>query len=324
MAKLRRIGVMTSGGDSPGMNPCVRAVVRTALSHDVEVYGIREGYAGMIRGEIIPMNARDVSGIIQQGGTILRTARSMEFKTKKGQREGIRQMNEFGIDGLVVIGGDGSLSGAHVLAEQGVAVVGVPGSIDNDIWGTSMSIGVDTAMNTILNAIDMLRDTASSHQRAFLVETMGRACGYLAVAAGITGGAELVLTPEIKVTVEEVAKEVEMAYMRGKAHCIIVVAEGASLKCTELKEALDAMDVGFHTRVTILGHIQRGGKPSAFDRLLATRMGMAAVEALLDGESDVMIGLQGQGMTTIPLADVIGRQRTINPEYLEMAHIMSL
>jgi 6-phosphofructokinase 1 len=306
------------------MNPCIRAVVRTALSHDLDVFGIREGYAGMIRGEMQRMTARDVSGIIQQGGTILRTARSAEFRTKQGQREAIRQLNEFGIDALVIIGGDGSLNGARALGKQGIPVVGVPGSIDNDIWGTAMSIGVDTALNTILSALDQLRDTASSHQRAFLVETMGRNCGYLAVTAGITGGAEMVLIPEHEYTVEEVSKEVESAYMRGKAHCIIVVAEGASLKVNQLKELLDAMDVGFKTRVTILGHIQRGGAPTAFDRLLATRMGMHAAEVIIKGESDVMVGLSGQDMITIPLEEVISQQRSLNPEYLEMARIMAL
>ncbi|MEW6716723.1 MAG: 6-phosphofructokinase [Chloroflexota bacterium] len=321
---LQTIGVLTSGGDSPGMNPCIRAVVRTALYHNLRVYGIREGYAGLIRGELLPMSARDVSGIIQQGGTVLRTARSPEFQTKKGQREAIRQLNEVGVDGLVVIGGDGSLKGAHALAEQGVQVVGVPGSIDNDIRGTSMSIGVDTALNTILDAIDKVRDTASSHQRAFLIETMGRNCGYLAVTAGIIGGAEVVIIPEHEITVEEVAREVEEAYLRGKAHCIIVVAEGASIKSHELKTALDAMDVGFDTRVIILGHIQRGGAPTAFDRLLATRLGVHAVTALIAGETDVMVALKGQDIVSVPLAEVISKSRVVNPEFFDMAHILAL
>lgn len=321
---LQTIGVMTSGGDSPGMNPCIRAVVRTALYNGLRVVGIREGFAGLIRGETVPLKARDVSGIIQKGGTFLRTARSLEFLEKKGQREAIRQLNEAEIDALVVIGGDGSLRGAHALADQGVQVVGVPGSIDNDIWGTSMSIGVDTALNTILAAIDNLRDTASSHQRAFLVETMGRNCGYLAVTAGIIGGAEMVLIPEEDATVEQVAKEVEAAYLRGKAHAIIVVAEGSPVKCHDLKKALDEMDVGFRTRVTILGHIQRGGAPSAFDRLLATRMGVRAVKSLIAGETDVMVALQGQEMATVPLRDAVAKQRRVNPDYIEMARILSL
>jgi len=306
------------------MNPCIRAVVRMAIYHGIEVYGIREGYAGLIRGELVPLTARDVSGIIQVGGTMLRTARSPEFREKHGQREAIRQMNEVGIEALAVIGGDGSLKGAHALAGHGVQVVGVPASIDNDIWGTSMSIGVDTALNTILTAIDNLRDTASSHQRAFLVETMGRNCGYLALVAGIIGGAEMVLVPEKETTVEQVAKEVEDAYLRGKAHAIIVVAEGSPIKCRALKEALDELDVGFNTRVTILGHIQRGGRPSAFDRLLATRLGVHAAELLAKGESDVMVGLQGQEIASVPLEEVVSRRRAVNPEYFEMAHVLAL
>lgn len=321
---IRRIGVLTSGGDSPGMNPCVRAVVRQAAARGVQCYGIYEGYAGMIRGEMELLRTRDVSGIIQQGGTILRTARSMEFKTVKGRVEAIRQLNERGIEGLIIIGGDGSLTGAQKLVEQGVPVVGLPGSIDNDIYGTSMSIGVDTALNTILYAIDSLRDTASSHQRAFLVETMGRSSGYLAVTAGIVGGAELAIIPEHDITVDEVIKEVQDAYMRGKNHCIIVVAEGANLKANELKERLDESDVGFKTRVTILGHIQRGGSPTAFDRLLATRMGVHAVNALLDGESGVMIGLQQDKLVSVPLEEVVKQHRAVKPEYFEMARVLAL
>ncbi len=306
------------------MNPCIRAVVRKAMAHNLTIFGIREGYAGLINGDMREMKARDVSGIIQEGGTTLLTARSPEFREKNGQREAIRQLNEAGIDGLVVIGGDGSMHGAHALAQQGVTVVGIPASIDNDIWGTSMSIGVDTALNTILSAIDRLRDTASSHQRAFLVETMGRNCGYLAVTAGIIGGAEIVLIPEYETTIEEVAQEVEDAYKRGKAHAIIVVAEGAAIKSGELKTTLDQMDVGFKTRVTILGHIQRGGRPSAFDRLLATRLGIEAVEALMAGKSDVMVGLQGKDLAAVTLEEVISRPRLVNPEYYEMARMLAL
>lgn len=321
---IRRIGVLTSGGDSPGMNPCVRAVVRQAAARGVECYGIYEGYAGMIRGEMELLRPRDVSGIIQLGGTVLRTARSMEFKTVKGRREAIRQLNERGIDGVIVIGGDGSLTGAQKLVEQGIKVVGLPGSIDNDIFGTSMSIGVDTALNTIIRALDSLRDTASSHQRAFLVETMGRSSGYLAVTSGIIGGAELAIIPEFDVTVEEVIKEVDDAYLRGKHHCIIVMAEGANIKASELKKRLDESDVGFKTRITILGHVQRGGSPTAFDRLLATRMGVRAVDALLEGETGVMIGLQKDNLVSVPLEEVVTQIRAIKPEYFEMARILAM
>jgi len=321
--ELRKIGVLTSGGDSPGMNTCIRAVVRTAVYHNLEVIGIDEGYDGLIRGEMKLMEARDVGGILQRGGTILQTARSEEFRTPAGQREALRQLHEEGIEGLVVIGGDGSLRGAHVLAEQGIRVIGVPASIDNDIWGTNMSIGVDTALNTIKDAIDKLRDTASSHNRAFLIETMGRNCGYLAVMAGIIGGAEMVLIPERETSVEEVIAVVEAAYTRGKTHSIIVVAEGASIKSSDLACQIDESDAGFKTRVTILGHIQRGGRPSAFDRLLATRLGVRAVEALMAGESDKMVGLQGREIELVSLPEVTANTREANLDYYDMVRMLA-
>lgn len=321
--RKRRIAVLTSGGDAPGMNPCIRAVVRTALASGCEVFGVEEGFEGLIHGNFVPLGARDVGGILQRGGTILRTARSEAFFTPQGRRAAVRELNERGVDGLVVIGGDGSMQGAHALAGEGVAVVGVPASIDNDIWGTNMSIGVDTALNTILESVDRLRDTASSHQRAFLIETMGRDCGYLAVMAGIIGGAEMVLIPEVAVSLEEVAAAVEDAYRRGKTHCIIIVAEGASIRTTDLARQLDALDVGFKTRVTILGHIQRGGSPTAFDRLLASRMGVRAVQALLEGKRDVMTGLQGREIVLVPLAEVTARCRRANLEYYHMARMLA-
>jgi 6-phosphofructokinase 1 len=269
------------------------------------------------------MGARDVGGTLRRGGTILQARRSERFRTLRGQREAVRRLNEAEIDGLIVIGGDGTLTGAHALAQQGVHVVGIPASIDNDIWGTNMSIGVDTALNTIMDAVDKLRDTASSHNRAFLVETMGRSSGYLAVLAGIICGAEIVLCPEVPITVDEVASAIEDAYRRGKTHAIIIVAEGASLRTTELARALDEMDVGFKTRVTILGHIQRGGSPTAFDRLLAARMGVKAVEALLDGETDSMVGLQGREIRLVPLSEVVSRERPANLEYYKMARMLA-
>ncbi|NCP15519.1 6-phosphofructokinase [bacterium] len=323
MDKDFTIGILTSGGDSPGMNPCIRAVVRTASASNAQVMGVMDGYEGLINGEFRPLGVRDVGGILQRGGTILQTRRSARFLESHYQREAIRKMNSVGMDGLIVVGGEGSLKGAHALAGQGVKVVGIPASIDNDVWGTDMSIGVDTAMNTIVEAVDKLRDTASSHGRAFLIETMGRGCGYLAVMAGIVCGAEMVLIPEVPVTVEEVAKAVADAYRRGKTHAIIVVAEGASVKTTGLAAALDAEDVGFTTRVTILGHIQRGGSPTAFDRMLASRLGVKAVQALLSGESDVMVGLQGRNVELIPLAEVTAKSRTVSTEYIEMARMLA-
>jgi len=321
--QIRNIGVLTSGGDAPGMNPCIRAVVRTALSHNVSVTGIEGGYNGLIHGSFRPMGARDVGGILQRGGTILQTARSQEFREPRGQREAIRQMNNAGIDALVILGGDGSLNGAMALAEQGVPVVGVPASIDNDMYGTDMCIGVDTALNTIVDAIDKIRDTASSHSRAFLIETMGRACGYLAIQAGIVCGAEMTLIPEVQTPVEEVAKAIEEAYMRGKTHAIIVVAEGYTPSATELGKLIDDMDIGFTTRVTVLGHVQRGGKPSAFDRSLATRFGYNAVEFLLSGQVNVMTGLDGRDIVPVPIKQVISRPRTLSQASIEMAKILA-
>lgn len=317
------IGVLTSGGDAPGMNACVRAIVRTGMANNTRVLGVYNGFQGLIDGEYRQLNARDVGGILQRGGTILQTRRSLRFMEKSGQRDAIRKMNEAGMEALVVIGGDGSLHGAQVLQQEGIRVVGIPASIDNDIWGTNMAIGVDTAMNTIMEAVDKLRDTASSHSRAFLVETMGRNCGYLAVMAGIVCGAEVVLIPEVQTSVEEVAKAIENAYTRGKNHSIIIVAEGSGYRATDLAQALDDMDVGFSTRVTVLGHIQRGGSPTAYDRLIASRMGFQAVEALLQGQSGVMTGLQGREIELVPIADVIANKRAVNMEYYEMAKVLA-
>jgi len=234
------LGILTSGGDAPGMNAAIRAVVRTAMSNNARVLGIANGYEGLVNGEFRELGPRDVGGILQRGGTVLQTRRSKRFQEPKGQREAIRRMNEAGIDGLIVIGGDGSLRGAHALATQGIKVIGIPASIDNDIWGSDIAIGVDTALNTIMEAVDKLRDTASSHGRAFLIETMGRNSGYLAVMAGIVCGAEMVLIPEVPCTVEEVAHSMEDAYMRGKTHAIVIVAEGANIRTTDLARIIDA------------------------------------------------------------------------------------
>jgi 6-phosphofructokinase 1 len=320
---MRKIGVMTSGGDSPGMNACVRSVVRTALSKGLTVKGIQRGFAGLLDGDIHEMGRRDVSGIIQRGGTILQTARCLEFKEPKGQRLGLRRLNEESIDGLVVIGGDGSLRGGLALHKAGFPVVGVPGSIDNDIEGTDMSIGVDTTLNTILRALDALRDTASSHERAFLVEVMGRNCGYLAAVGGILGGAEMICIPERPFELEAVAEIVQDAYVQGKNHALIVVAEGAQHGINQIADYLRQHEVGFDVRVTILGHVQRGGRPSAFDRLLSTRLGVAAVTELLAGNSGVMVGLRGRKIGTVALEDATSNQREVNPEYIELFHFVS-
>lgn len=321
---LKRIAVMTSGGDSPGMNACIRAVVRTGMEYGFEVYGIRQAYTGLLNGDFELLTSVEVSGILQRGGTILQTARNEEFKTPAGQKKGLRRLNEHNIDALIIVGGNGSLTGAQKLHEAGFQVIGVPGSIDNDIFGTDMAIGVDTALNTILDALDRLRDTASSHQRAFIIEAMGRGSGYLALMGSILGGAEIVITPEHEPTMAEVAKSLGDAYVRGKSHAIAVIAEGASYSANALTDYLSKdPDVGFEIRLTILGHIQRGGKPSAFDRLLATRMGVKAVESLREGARGVMVGLNGRKMDLIPLTEAISKLRPINEDYFRMAKFLS-
>lgn len=321
---IKRIAVMTSGGDAPGMNAAIRAVVRSSLEQNIEVMGIRQAYSGLLSGDFEELTSREVSGILQRGGTILQTARNEEFKTPQGQRRALRRLNEHNIDAVVVIGGDGSLRGALALHKLGVPVIGIPASIDNDIWGTNMSIGVDTTLNVILDALDRLRDTATSHQRAFLIEVMGRNCGYLALMGGILGGAEIVITPERPVSMDEVAASMEDAYVRGKSHAIAVIAEGAGYKTTELAEYLNVHHpVGFEIRITILGHVQRGGSPSAFDRLLATRLGVKAVEVLLEGKTGVMVGLDGRDIVPQDLVDVTTRTREITPSYYDMAYTLS-
>ncbi len=320
---LRRIGVMTCGGDAPGMNTCIRAVVRTASNYELEVYGIRRAFAGLVAGDMIRLGPRDVGGILQRGGTVLQTARLPEFSQERLQKLALRRLHEHEIQALVVIGGNGSLRGAYALHQRGFPVIGIPATIDNDVWGTNMAIGVDTAINTILDAIDRLRDTASSHQRTLIVETMGRKCGYLALMAGITGGAEVIHIPEVPLSLEEMARRVEEAYIRGKTHALLVVSEGAEHRTTDIARYLEEQETGFEVRITILGHVQRGGKPSHFDRLLATRMGVAAVEALREGKCGYMTALQGRKIVLIPLEEVVQNERQANLEYYRIAQMLA-
>ena len=324
---MKRIGVLTSGGDGPGLNPCIRAVVRMAVHYDIEVTGIKRGYSGLIDHEVVALDSRSVgSGMISQGGTRLGTSRCLELKTVKGQREALRTLNEEGIEGLVVIGGDGSMRGAKALHDAGVKVIGIPGSIDNDVLGTDICIGVDTALNTVMDAIDRIKDTASSHNRAFLIETMGRNCGYIAMVAGIIGGAEMVCLPEVPFELEDVVRELMDTYVRGKSHCIIVVAEGAKYNAKTIAEHLESRDeqTGFEVRMTILGYIQRGGSPSAFDRLLATRLGAAAVDVLHEGKAGVMAGLQGAKIEATPLAEVVATSKKLNLDMYELGEVLSV
>jgi len=321
---MKRIGVLTSGGDNPGLNPCLRAVVRMGLHLGMEVMGIHRGYAGLIDGEMEEMDARSVSGIIGRGGTVLGTARCPEFYEAKGRREALRTLNRFGIDGLVVIGGNGSLTGALELWRMGFPAVGIPSTIDNDVNGTDISIGVDTALNTILDAVDKIKDTASSHHRAFLIETMGRHSGYLALVSGIVGGAELVLIPEVETTFEDVCRTIDSAYVRGKAHCIIIVAEGWKPGAQALADRLCEREegLGFDIRVTRLGHVQRGGAASAFDRLLATRLGAAAARELVAGNAGNMVGWVESAIALTPLEEAVAFEKQISQELYELAKVM--
>ena len=322
---MKRIGVLTSGGDAPGMNAAIRSVVRTALGKDWEVMGIRNGYEGLIHGEVSLMGPRDVGGIIHLGGTVLGSARCPEFKTRSGQRKALRMLNQDEIDGLVVIGGNGSQSGAHALSELGFPVVGVASTIDNDLYGSEITIGVDTALNIALESIDRLKVTASSHQRAFMVEVMGRNCGYLALMAGIAGGAEAICIPEVETDPEALAGELLLAYERGKKHALIVVAEGAKYNAEALQNHFREQEelIGFDLRVTTLGHVQRGGAPGAFDRLLATRLAAAATKQLATGEYGVLMGLNGGAITATPLTDVVSKEKPLDMELVELAGVLA-
>ena len=322
---MKRIAVLTSGGDAPGMNAAIRAVVRTGIAQGWEVYGVRHGYAGLIGGDMAPLSARDVGGILQRGGTLLGSARSAEFETVPGREKAIRNLNAASVEALVVIGGNGSQTGEYCLSQIGFPVVGVASTIDNDLAGSDITIGVDTALNIALEAIDRLKTTASSHQRAFLVEVMGRHCGYLALMAAIAGGAEAVLLPEFGVEPDVLAKELHEAYLRGKPHALVVVAEGAKYNA----EAMAAYfrthkeECGFDLRVTTLGHVQRGGEPGAFDRILATRLAGGATEALAKGEHGVLVGFVKGEIRTTPLADVVGKQKPLDPRLVALAGVLA-
>lgn len=323
---MKRIGVLTSGGDAPGMNAAIRAVVRTGLMRGWEVYGIYHGYLGCITGNIRQLSARDVGGIIQQGGTVLGSARCEDFKTEKGRKKAIREMRQEGIEALVVIGGNGSQTGSYSLWEMDFPVVGIASTIDNDLYGCDITIGVDTALNIALEAIDRLKVTASSHQRAFLVEVMGRDCGYLALMSGIAGGAEAIVIPEIETSPKEVADELELAYERGKSHGLVVVAEGAKYDAGALAKYFEENqeDIGFSLRVTTLGHVQRGGSPGAFDRNLATRLGAAAVECIANEEYGVLVGLRKGEIGNLPLSEVVNNKKMLDPKLIELAKSLTL
>ncbi len=321
---MKRIAVLTSGGDAPGMNAAIRSVVRTGNKKGWEVFGIREGYNGLINEKFISLGPRDVGGIIQKGGTILGSARCEEFRTKEGRLKGLRALNENGIDGLVVIGGNGSQTGNYLLHKLGFPVVGIASTIDNDLFGSDVTIGVDTALNIALEAIDRLKVTGASHQRGFLVEVMGRNCGYLALMAAIAGGAEAVIIPEVETNPEDIADILRKAYKRGKSHAIVVVAEGAEYNANRLADYFKKHQesIGFVLRVTILGHVQRGGTPSAADRILASRLGSGATDCLERKEFGVLVGWVDGKIKTTSLEDVVSKTKEIDLELFELARIL--
>ncbi len=316
------IGVITSGGDAPGMNAALRAVVRAAIGRGTRVVGFYHGYEGVINDESVPLTSSGVSGIIERGGTMLRTARSRAFMTKEGRERAVESLNRNGCEGLVVIGGDGSLTGALKLHEEfDFPVMGVPGSIDNDISGTDFSIGFDTAVNTAVQAIDRVRDTAYSHERVFVIEVMGRRNGFIALEAGLAGGAEAVLLPEVPYSIFDVCDNLRLAASKGKRSSILVVAEGAA-RAESIKEFVER-NTGFETRHVVLGHMQRGGSPSAFDRVLALRLGAYATSRLLSGHRGEMAGVDAKDLVSTPLAEVLSTERMIDPDRLLLAEVMA-
>jgi 6-phosphofructokinase 1 len=322
---MKKIGVFTSGGDSPGMNPAVRAAVRTALYYGLEVKGIMNGYEGLIAGDVIDMDSKSVANIIQRGGTILKTSRSEEFRTKEGRAKAANVVRDHGIEGLVAIGGDGTFTGAEIFcAETGITVMGVPGTIDNDLFGTDYTIGFDTAVNTAIDAIDKIRDTADSHNRVFFVEVMGRNAGFIAIDVGIGGGAEAILIPEEQTHIDQLYNYFTIEKRRKKSFSIVVVAEGDDEGgAFTITNKLKQMIPGFDPKVTVLGHIQRGGKPSAYDRLLGSRLGSAAVVELLEGETNKMVGIVSNELVLTTFHDAITKSKTVDRSLLKLAEILA-
>ncbi|MDQ0231021.1 6-phosphofructokinase [Metabacillus malikii] len=319
---MKKIGVLTSGGDSPGMNAAVRAVVRKSIFHDVEIYGVFHGYQGLIEGRIEKLELGSVGDIIHRGGTKLYSARCPEFKTVEGQKKGIEQLKKHGIEGLVVIGGDGSYMGAKKLTEHGFPCVGVPGTIDNDIAGTDFTIGFDTALNTVIDAVDKIRDTATSHERTYIIEVMGRHAGDIALWAGLAGGAETILIPEENYDMDDIIARLNRGHERGKKHSIIMVAEGVGSGVEFAKQIEEA--TSFETRVSVLGHIQRGGSPTAFDRVLASRLGAFAVELLLEGKGGRCVGIQNNKLVHHDIIEILEHKHTIDKDMYRLSQELSI
>ncbi|WP_338357925.1 6-phosphofructokinase [Yeosuana marina] len=323
---IKKIGVLTSGGDAPGMNAAVRSVVRTCAYHDVECVAVYRGYEGLMQGDFKPMTARSVKDIINRGGTILKSARSMEFRTVEGRKLAYQQVTKAGIDALVLIGGDGTFTGGMIFNQEfDFPVIGIPGTIDNDIFGTSHTLGFDTALNTVVEAIDKIRDTASSHNRLFFIEVMGRDAGHIALNVGVGAGAEEILIPEEDMGLDRLVESLRRSRQSGKTSSIVIVAEGDKIgkSVFELKDYVDENMEGYDVRVSVLGHMQRGGAPSCFDRVLASRMGVKAVESLLAGKTNYMVGLINNEMELTPLDSAIKGKSKINLELLRVSEIMA-
>ena len=326
MSNIKKIGVFTSGGDSPGMNAAIRSVVRTCAYLKIDCIGIYRGYEGLIEGDFKPMDARSVNNIINKGGTILKSARCDEFRTKEGRKKAYEQLNSEGIDAFVVIGGDGSFTGAMIFNQEfDFPVIGIPGTIDNDIFGTTFTLGFDTALNTVVEAIDKIRDTASSHNRLFFVEVMGRDVGHIALNAGVGAGAEEILIPEENLGRERLLESLKRSKRSGKASSIVIVAEGdkTGKNIFELKDYVEENLPDYDVRVSVLGHMQRGGAPSCYDRVLASRMGVKAVEALLDGQTNLMVGILANNIILTPIEKAIKGSTKINKELLRVSEIMT-
>ena len=331
---MKKIGVLTSGGDAPGMNPAIRSVVRTAVYRNKEVIGFYNGFSGLLDGNHTKMTRRSVGDIIHRGGTILRTARCREFETKEGREKAYKKIEKLDIGGLIIIGGNGSLTGGKLLNEEfGIPVIGIPATIDNDLAMTEFCIGFDTAMNTVLDALNKIRDTATSHERTFVVEIMGRDAGYLALYTGMAGGAESILIPEIEFRLDDIINNCKAGFERGKLHNIIVVAEGAGKDLKDEKENRNIGNIiGNHirnelsveTRVTILGHLQRGGSPTARDRIISTQMGSKAVDLLLDGEESRMVSCQANNIVDVSLDKALNKEKSIDMDIYNLARILSL
>lgn len=319
---MKKIGILTSGGDCSGMNATIRSAVRTGLRMNIEMVGFRKGYLGLMKGDGITLDSKSVSGILHRGGTFLQSARSQEFRTPEGQQTAIDNLRNLGVEGLVILGGDGSLTGALALHRLGFPVIGIPASIDNDIPFTDMALGVDTALNNIIYAVDCIKDTASSHARAFVIEVMGRNSGYLASVSAIATGAEFALVPEREFDLSEICQQLRARYEEGRDNAIIILAEGAGNAQQIADSIKDA--IGFETRVTVLGHYQRGGAPTVFDRLLGSRLGKKAVEFLISGQQGLMVGLSCNSIIATPLEDVIKGEKRPQDEMLRLAEVLGI